>query len=74
MNCRVGITTDSDRRKQEWKKRYPRLRKWQIISRHRTKTAAQNKERAVAEEHGCYAHPGGSGPERGAWNVYHFYL
>ena len=74
MACRVGITTNPKGRKQYWESQYPGLRKWQILSRHRTKVAAQNKERIVAKQHGCDAHPGGSGPVRGAWNVYHFYF
>ena len=62
MACRVGITTDPARRKEEWKRRYPSLRKWRILSTHSTKRAAQERERLEARERGCRAHHGGEGP------------
>ena len=73
MACRVGITTDRPGRKQYWKRQHPTLKRWQILSEHRTKSAAQQKENMVSEKHGCNYHPGGSGPQRATWYVYHFY-
>ena len=72
MACRVGITTDPQRRKQEWEEEYPWLRRWTIISRHSTRSAAQTKENQEARNRGCEAHPGGAGPERATWYVYYF--
>lgn len=39
MACQVGITTDPDRRKEEWKRKYPHLWGWEIIGQHATKSA-----------------------------------
>ena len=73
MACRVGITTDEAARKQYWQGKHTNFRRWQIISTHRTKTAAQVAETKRAREHGCKSHPGGGGEERATWKVYHFF-
>ena len=73
MACRVGITTQPETRKRRWQSRYQRLWRWEIIDRYRSKSAAQKREIQKANEHGCDYHPGGSGPERATWHVYHFY-
>ena len=72
MACRVGITQDMETRKAFWQRDYPRLRNFRRISTHRTKSAAQAAETKKARAHGCDHHPGGGGPERGTWYVYHF--
>ena len=72
MACRVGITTDPDRRKKEWQKEYPNLWDWQILGVHSTKSAAQEQETAEAKRRGCDSSPGGGGPERATWHVYYF--
>ena len=72
MACRVGITTDPVRRKQDWQRQYPRLRNWRILSTHNSKSAAQQRESQEARNRGCTAHPGGEGPERATWYVYYF--
>ena len=72
MACRVGITTDPERRKQEWEREQPTLRRWRILSTHRTRSAAQTRENQEARNRGCQAHPGGPGPERATWRVYYF--
>lgn len=72
MPCRVGITMNPDRRKREWESRYSTLRNWEIVSRHNTKSAAQQKEDEIALFLGCDASPGGAGPEHADWCVYVF--
>ena len=72
MACRIGITTDPQERKRFWQRQHRFVRNWQIISTHRTKTAAQRQERALAARYGCVSHPGGAGPERATWYVYYF--
>ena len=72
MPCRVGITMDPDRRKEEWKLRCPSLRNWKIESMHRTRDAAQAEESRIARQRGCVSHPGGAGTENATWYVYSF--
>lgn len=72
MACRVGITTDPDRRKKEWEQEYPYLRDWTIIAKFQTKSAAQARENQEAKRLGCNSSPGGGGPEEATWFVYYF--
>lgn len=72
MACRIGITTNPGERKRYWEEKHPTLRNWQILERHKTKTAAQAAETRLAAQHGCEAHPGGDGPENADWAVYKF--
>lgn len=72
MACRVGITTDPNRRKAEWQIQHPNLRNWQIIGQHNSRSAAQAQEIQVANTYNCTAYPGGEGPENAIWYVYYF--
>ena len=72
MPCQVGITTDPDRRRQEWQNQRPTLRNWSILSRHSTRTAAQAAENREARIRGCNSGAGGSGNENDTWYVYYF--
>ena len=72
MACQVGMTTDPERRKEEWKRRRPTLRNWQIFSTHPTKTEAQEAETREARARGVNSGEGGDGPERATWYVYYF--
>lgn len=72
MACRIGITTDPERRKQEWKQKHPTLSNWQILETFLNRTDAQNYETAEAIRRGCAAHAGGDGPEIAIWSVYYF--
>lgn len=72
MACQVGITTDPDRRKEEWKREYPYLRDWTIIAKYLTKSAAQARENEEAERRGCASSPGGDDPEAATWYGYCF--
>lgn len=73
MTCKIGITTDLDRRRQEWELEYPDLSGWQMIDGpFETREEAQEAEDRLAEEHGCESHHGG-GEANGPWWVYKFY-
>lgn len=71
MACRIGITMNPNRRQQEWLNRYPNMRNW-VCRGPYTKSEAQAIENSEAIRLGCKAHPGGAGPEYGAWYVYYF--
>ena len=73
MGCRIGITTNEAERKQYWERVHPTLRNWEILSRHRSKSAAQHQENLLAEKHGCDASPGGDDSDiDDIWVVYYF--
>ena len=72
MACRIGITTDEVGRRQYWEGVHPTLSNWQILSRHRSKSEAQQQENLLAVKYGCVSSPGGAGPEIGNWAVYYF--
>ncbi len=73
MACRIGITTDPERREGEWRAEYPGLYGWEVFDWYDTKTAAQAAETYLARLHGCQASPGGGGEEYAQWAVYRFY-
>ena len=72
MACRIGITTNPGERRRYWESQHPNLQNWQILSRHKTKSAAQSAETQLAKQHGCESHPGGDAPENADWCVYKF--
>lgn len=72
MGCQVGITMNPVRRKEQWAEKRPSLRNWQVLSRHRSRSAAQKREDWEAARRGCNAHHGGRGPENAIWYVYYF--
>lgn len=72
MPCRIGMTTDSKKRKEHWESQYPNLQDWKILGKYDSKTAAQKAEKEFAKQYGCVAHPGGSGNEDDTWYVYKF--
>lgn len=72
MACRVGITTNPGERRRYWESKYSTLRNWRIVSRHETKSAAQQKENEIARSRGCDASPGGAGSAYARWCVYVF--
>ena len=71
MPCRVGITTDPDRRKAEWESKVVRLRNWRILNSYRSREKAQEHETRYAKRYGCQAAPGGA-EAGGTWYVYRF--
>lgn len=72
ITCRIGITMDPERRKKEWKQKYPTLRDWTILGVHKIKSAAQTQSTAEAKRLGCAYNPSGAGPEVATWYVYYF--
>lgn len=72
MACRIGITQDLARRKDEWKAKHPRLYDWKHESTHESKSAAQKQENRLATARGCESGQGGRGSEHGTWYVYSF--
>ena len=69
--CRVGITTDPERRKAEWERHYPSMYGWRILATYPTKEAAQAHEDGVRFKKGCVGSPGGDDAP-GDWSVYQF--
>ena len=78
MSCRIGITTDPDRRKKEWERELGskmRSETWKILDSGLTKSEAQRKEDELASEKSCQASPGGSDvgdDNEKIWSVYYF--
>lgn len=72
MPCRVGITTDLERRHQEWLQKYPDLRNWEEHGPYPSRDHAQQIENSLASQRNCISHPGGREPENGPWFVYYF--
>lgn len=72
MGCRVGITTDPDRRKREWQQEYPNLWDWKLLAEYATKSAAQARENEEAARRSCDSGYGGPGDEYDTWHVYYF--
>ena len=59
MSRRVGITTDEERRRAEWKKEVVGLHNWQVHARGLSREDAQALEKEIAEANGCKYHAGG---------------
>ncbi len=81
MPCKVGITTNPERRRLYWQERTTGFAKWEILEVFRSKAAAKEYETAYALRHKCEAVPSSSDtPSRGReptiegewWYVYHF--
>ena len=75
MPCRVGITTNLERRKKEWKAIHPTLKNWQKLGYpYDTKETAQAAENLAAAMHGCESGSGGDDPDdpNAKWYVYKF--
>lgn len=73
MTCKIGITTDPERRRARWehwciKQGHP-MKNWEIIDKFSTKEEAQKAEDALATELGCEAYPGGPDVD-GPWHLY----
>ena len=74
VSCRIGITTNLERRKKEWMNRYKKegkiVKNWIVLSVHESKSSAQEVETREAKLQNCEAHPGGRGSEKEIWYVY----
>ncbi len=72
MPCRVGISTNPEKRRQDWEGRVVGLRKWRILNTFRSFRYAQDYEIRMANKYGCKAAPEGASGARGPWYVYYF--
>lgn len=71
MPCRVGITTDPDRRRREQKNSHYGFTNWHIVKAFAKRSDAQDYERWYASRYDCQA-SGGGRIARGPWYVYVF--
>lgn len=81
MPCKIGITTNPERRRVYWQNRAEGFANWQILEIFRSKAAAKEYEAAYALRHGCETDLDDSDPPRTSrepkiqhdwWHVYHF--
>ncbi len=74
ISCRIGMTTNPERRKKEWERDYRKqgnnIISWNIVKTYKSKSAAQEFETKEAKKQNCEAHSGGRGPEKATWYVY----
>ncbi len=71
MPCRVGITTDPERRKAYWESKVYGLTNWRLLKSYRSRAKAQEHEERYAARYNCQASPGGN-DAGGTWHVYRF--
>ena len=67
MPTYCGITTDPKTRKEQHKRKFPKLSNWRIVKTFKTKKEAQDWEN---RQTGCRSHAGGTA--RGPWYGYKF--
>ena len=77
MPCRVGITTNLEQQKKEWKSRVIGLKNWRRRGYSSNKKHAQAKEARLVRECSdrgniCHGHVGGGDPDEKGWTVYSF--
>ena len=69
------MTTDLNRRRNEWEAEYSSLRDWQVLAGpFNSRERAQEEETKLARHHGCQSHHGGNDPNNSnsQWWVYGF--
>jgi hypothetical protein len=71
MPCRVGITTDVERRRSEWTAKVVEMKNWRVLATYSQKSDAQAHEARYAKKYDCVASPGGPSTS-GPWYVYRF--
>ena len=72
MACRLGITTDPIRSRQEWERRHPTLHNWKILEQYPSKDRAQTDVVALARIQGCEYDRIVDGPDIASWFVFRF--
>ena len=74
MACRVGITTNPDRRMREWLGKHPHLTNWRVVGPYRTRKEAQDAESVLAFQLNCHSSHGGDNPDDSSapWWLYTF--
>ncbi len=72
--CRIGMTTNPERRKKEWTREYRKqgrnIISWNVLDTYESKSVAQAFETREAKNQNCEAHLGGRRPEKATWYVY----
>ena len=62
MPCKIGMTSDLERRKAEWKRQYPTLKNSEVLAGPpNCKEDAQILEMTLSQDYGCESHPGRKG-------------
>ena len=75
MPCQVGMTTNLQRRKQQWESKCSNLRNWQKLDGPiKSRQEAQKKEEQYARQYNCDSHAGGDEPDSPSaqWYIYKF--
>ena len=72
MLCRIGITTNPDKKLKYWQNKSPRLVNWKILYTCETKSEAQTMKRQLAHRHRCEILPDEKGGENAFWHIYRF--
>ena len=79
MPCRVGITTDPQKRRKYWESRVIGLENWRTHGIHLSKEDAQKEEDRRVQDCSsrgnrgtCHGHAGGGDPKDEVWTVYSF--
>ena len=75
MVCRIGITTNVEKRRQVWKSECFGFNSWKILDGpFSNREHAQRRETELANKYNCIAHGGGSKPNNpnAKWYVYRF--
>ncbi|MDE0151701.1 MAG: hypothetical protein OXK80_04290 [Bdellovibrionales bacterium] len=74
ISCRIGITTDLENRKKTWQRIYEKegktIKNWTVLSKHYSKSSAQEAEKREAKLQNCKAHPGGRKSRKTIWYLY----
>ena len=72
--CRIGMTTDLDRRKAEWIRDYKKIGfkviSWKILAKGLSREDAQPFETRVAQKQKCISSPGGGPSGKDKWSIY----
>lgn len=72
--CRIGMTTDPNRRKKEWEREYRKQGKsiisWVILNTYKSKSSAQEFETREANKQNCESQQGGRDSKKTIWYVY----
>ena len=74
--CRIGMTTQLEKRLKSWKKKYSKegvkILNHRVLKVFDTRTEAQSFETSEKKKQGCEAHQGGRNPqdEEAKWSVY----
>lgn len=72
MLCKIGITTNPDKKLKYWQKKHSRVVNWNILETCETKSQARAKELQWAHRRRCETVPADKGDENATWHIYRF--